>query len=57
MPTIIIGYTNLGYSIILAKARIIQDDKLELLAKNEIVINNVIFVKLGHPILCSITRK
>jgi len=43
--------------MILAKARTIHDDKLELLAKNEIVINNVIFDKLAHPILCSITKK
>ena len=57
MPATIIGKRNFGYSKIFAKARTIQDDKLELLAKNEIVINNVIFDKLGHPILCSITKK
>ena len=35
IPANIIGRRNFGYSKIFTKARTIQDDKLELLAKNE----------------------
>ena len=57
MPATIIGKKNFGYSMIFAIASTIQDDKLELLAKKDMVINKVIFDKFRHPILSSITRK